>query len=72
MPKVLIKYPQIVFDTKEVEVTEEQLTDLIEHHIDREKFIWDNLNEREQNQTFGEAWLEGAFDYGYISIKEVK
>ena len=74
MKNVTIKifFPQIVLDSKQIEVTQQQADDLILHHIEREKFIWDNMTEHEQQHTFGEKMVHEFLDnLGRFKIIEV-
>jgi len=58
--KVRIVFPQIVIDSKHVEVSEEQLTDLLENSDSEERgdFIWKHMTEHEQQHTYGKAWTK--------------
>ncbi len=73
MKKVKIKFPQIVIEVREIEVTDEQYEDLTQHSSDGEKtaFIWKNMTEQEQQWTQGEKWVEGAVDCEYCGIEGV-
>lgn len=72
--KVKIKFPQIVFETREVEVTEEQHEELIHHSCDedRVKFIWENMTDQEQQWVHGKKDVESAVDVGYCGIESVE
>ncbi len=64
MKKVNIKFPQIIIQIKEVEITDEEYKYLTEQADFQEvtEFIWDNMNELEQNCTYGEKWTIEAID----------
>lgn len=70
--KIKIVFPQIIFETKIVEVSKEKYEDLMEHHIDREDFIWNNLTENEQNWTNGKKWIESSLEAGYAGLRKVE
>ena len=73
--KLLISFPQIVIEHKEVEVTPEQAEELLQHSniSERAGFIWSNMTDKEQQWTpNGIRSVESAIDLGYCSIKEKK
>lgn len=69
--KVKIRFPQIVIDCKEVEITEEQYNGLTERPNGLSDFIWDNMSEQERNHTHGKKWLQEHVDDGYIKNIEI-
>lgn len=73
MKKVVIKFPQIVFETRIVEVSDEKHEELLHYASDSEKvdFIWENMTEQEQMWTEGKHWIESSMDAGYGSVKDV-
>lgn len=73
MVSIIVQFPQIVIENKVIEVTEAQAENLLEHSSDdeRAKFVWSKLTDQEQNWTFGEQMLEGAFECGYAKIKRI-
>jgi len=71
MAIVKIIYPQIVFETKELEVTEDQKEE-IGNFCEEEKvdFIWNNLDDLEKNWIPDDKkGLESAVDCDYAKIK---
>ena len=70
MKTIKISFPQIIMEHKEVEVTEEQFEDLINHCSDDEKtgFIWSQMTEQEKQWTQGKKWVESAIDAGYCGV----
>lgn len=74
MRKIKITFPQIVFEQKEVEVTQEQYEDLIEHSScsEKAKFIWSNMTDMEKQWTEGEKWVEGAVDCYLCGVYSIK
>lgn len=57
---VEITFPQIVMESKEVQITKEQHYGLINNCSDSEKssFIWSKLTENERNHTCGKQFIE--------------
>lgn len=73
MRKIKITYPQVYFEEKEIEVTQEQYESLILHLENQDGFIWDNLDEREQSWVpDGEKGLSAAIEYGYCGVFEAE
>jgi len=72
MKKIIISFPQIVFERKEIAVTERQFEELTEHSCESEKaeFIWKNMTEQEQQWTNGKQQLKSAIDCGYCGISK--
>ena len=67
MEKIIIYFPQIIFEQKEIEVTEEQADDLLLHHIDIVNFIWNNLTDSEQDFT-SQKMIDDFYDSGTIKM----
>lgn len=72
MKKVNIIFPQIVFEQREIEVTDEEFDDLILHHNKRADFMWENMSEREQNFTEGRGWIGKLMDVDIARIERGK
>lgn len=71
MPKIKILFPQICFESRTIEVSEEEATDIMEG--DRVKFIWDQMTQEEQDWCPDQQkGLESAYDVGYISVKVIE
>jgi hypothetical protein len=66
--KVTILFPQIVVETKEVEIPDN--TSIDELLIDETDFVWNNLTEQEKNWSGGKKNLDGAIEVGYCGIKK--
>ena len=62
MKTVKILFPQVVIETKSIEVSDEEFENLIEHNIDVEKFVWNNMTEQEQSWTQGRRWVESYIE----------
>ncbi len=72
MPKLIIKFPQIIFEEKEIEVTQEKYMSLIEDRKDVSKFIWDNLSEQEKSCSSAYKELDSFIDCGACGVYESK
>ncbi|MGH1339277.1 MAG: hypothetical protein ACRBFS_24375 [Aureispira sp.] len=68
--KVTISFPQIVLESKEVEVSEKQGQDLLDMTEDQATFIWKNMTEQERNWTAGKKQLEDYVEYDICGIEE--
>ena len=67
MTTIKIYYPMIVLGCKEVQVSEEKAEDLIDHRIDQEKFIYDSLDDSEQEHTS----MKMIYDYNDFGIMKM-
>lgn len=73
MKKILITYPQIIVEQKEIEVDDELCEELTQH-MSREEigsYIYSNLTYLEKDCTMGEKWVAGFVDMGCVGIREV-
>jgi hypothetical protein len=75
MRKLKIRFPQITFKEKIVDVTDEQHYKFVSKlsHIDEiTKFIWNNMSEEEQKWTEGGIkWVKSAIDVDYAGVDKV-
>lgn len=71
--KITITYPQTVMHHKEVEISEDKLTELEEAGVYKKaEFIWENLTDEEQSSIAGgykELCVAVEFDYSKINAK---
>ena len=78
MKKIKILYPQIYFDSKIIEVDQQQFDHIMNHYDDHEKaeFVWNNLTEYEQTWLSNKAnnlpILATAIEMGYAKIVPFK
>jgi hypothetical protein len=71
MKWIKITFPQIVFESKEIEVSEEIAESLLYHNEDVGKFVWDNMTEQEQGWTEGQKWVRSAIEEGYAGVRNL-
>lgn len=72
MKTIIIKFPQIIVEYKDVIVPDEKYEDLINGDLDRSKFIWDNLTELEQNHVpNGQKGIESGLECDMANIKTI-
>ncbi len=71
--KVKISFPQIVIESKEVEVSEEKYEELVNEDLKKQAdFVWQNMTEQEQDWSNGKKWIEDAMDVGYCKIARIQ
>lgn len=70
--KIKILFPQIVIESKEIEVDEDKFETLYEHHEGVDKFVWDNMTEQEQQWTQGQKWVSSAIEEGYAGVRKIQ
>ncbi len=71
MKKVTIKFPQIVIESKEIEVSGYKLEEIMNFcEEERVDFIWENMTEQEQQWTNGKKWIAAAVDADYCGVNE--
>lgn len=71
--KLIISFPQVVIQRKEVEVTPEQAEELLQHsnYSERAEFTWDNMTDKEKQWTPDEiSFVKSYYELGACSIKE--
>lgn len=69
MRTIKIQFPQIVTETKEIEVSEIDYENIESMSIEEKaQFIWDNISEQEQQWTEGKKWIENAIECGYSGV----
>jgi len=69
---VRISYPQIVIESKEVEMSEDELFELKEKSSSEQAdFIYEKLDENEQNWCNGKKFIQSALESDYCSIRKV-
>lgn len=70
--KVIIKYPQIVFETKTVTVPKKLFEDLMSEKTDWVDFIWENLTTNERDWSTGKDGIDGAVEVGFCWVKDAE
>lgn len=72
MKTIIIKFPQIIVEFKDVLVSDEEHEAIINGDLDRSKFIWDNLTELEQNHVpNGQKGIESGLECDMANIKTI-
>lgn len=67
--KTIIKFPQLVIESREIEATETEIELFKTMDIDEQsEFIWSRMTELERNCTHGIEWLKSAIDNGYAGF----
>lgn len=74
MKNLVIKYPQIVTETKHIVVTDEAFESINNLSLDEQAdFIYNEIDEYDHQWIpGGKQGLISALDMGYSSIKEIK
>lgn len=70
--KIRILFPQIVIESKEIEVSEDQFENLFEHRENVAEFVWANMDEQEQTWTQGKKWVSHAIEEGYAGVRKIE
>jgi hypothetical protein len=70
MKKITISFPQIVFERRTIEVTEDKHEEILNGCLDEKvEFIWDNMTGLEKQWSQGIEALSSAVDIEYCGVK---